>query len=188
MNKKAYDARAVALVGVKHAGKSSVGAHLAELLELPFLDGDALIVEVARAAHPEVFTAHSVTARDVYRELGEQTFRLIEEQTLCFLPEAYVLAAGGGLADCPAAWDALRGACIVLLDISAQAAWSRITAQGGAGLPQFVRDAENPEAAFATICARRIEIYKAHAHIICGAEDAEPRRIAETIAARLRAA
>jgi shikimate kinase len=80
--------RAVVLVGMMGAGKSTIGRRLAVRLRLPFLDADAEI-ELAHAAMtiPEIFAAH-----------GEPYFRDGEARVIARLLDggACVLATGGG--------------------------------------------------------------------------------------------
>ena len=80
--------RAVVLVGMMGAGKSTIGRRLAVRLRLPFLDADAEI-ELAHAGMtiPEIFAAH-----------GEPYFRDGEARVIARLLEGgpSVLATGGG--------------------------------------------------------------------------------------------
>jgi shikimate kinase len=80
--------RAVVLVGMMGAGKSTIGRRLAVRLQLPFLDADAEI-EMAHAGMtiPEIFAAH-----------GEPYFRDGEARVIARLLEGgrSVLATGGG--------------------------------------------------------------------------------------------
>ncbi len=78
----------IALVGFMGAGKTSVGAALAERLGVPFLDLDRAIAEAAGSPIAQLF-----------REFGEVGFRARERQALRSLladPKPMVLATGGG--------------------------------------------------------------------------------------------
>ncbi|WP_420960807.1 shikimate kinase [Brucella sp. IR073] len=79
--------RAVVLVGLMGAGKSTVGKKLASLLGLPFHDADNEIEAVSRMTIPELFEAY-----------GEPEFRNLERRVIQRLLEAgpMVLATGGG--------------------------------------------------------------------------------------------
>ena len=48
-------ARPIALVGLMGCGKTTVGGRVAKLLNAPFRDADAEIVEAAGLTMPEVF-------------------------------------------------------------------------------------------------------------------------------------
>lgn len=79
--------RAVVLVGLMGAGKTTVGRRLAERLSLPFFDADE---EIERAAGRSV--------SDIFAELGEPAFRAGERRVIARLlsGEPCVLATGGG--------------------------------------------------------------------------------------------
>ena len=79
--------RAIVLVGLMGAGKSSVGRRLAEKLEIPFVDADHEIEAAAGKTIPEIFTDH-----------GEDYFREGERRVITRLLEngRQVLATGGG--------------------------------------------------------------------------------------------
>lgn len=79
--------RAIVLVGLMGAGKSSVGRRLAEKLEIPFVDADHEIEVAAGKTIPEIFADH-----------GEDYFREGERRVIMRLLEngRQVLATGGG--------------------------------------------------------------------------------------------
>jgi shikimate kinase len=79
--------RAIVLVGLMGAGKSSVGRRLAQALGLPFFDADEEVEKAARRTIPEIFT-----------EMGEAAFRDGERRVIARLLDGppHVLATGGG--------------------------------------------------------------------------------------------
>ncbi|MGO3927450.1 shikimate kinase [Rhodopseudomonas pseudopalustris] len=79
--------RAVVLIGMMGAGKSTVGRRLALRLGLPFLDADTEIESAAAMTIPEIFDTH-----------GEPHFRDGEARVIARLLDggAKVLATGGG--------------------------------------------------------------------------------------------
>jgi shikimate kinase len=79
--------RALVLVGLMGAGKTSVGRRLAEKLEIPFVDADHEIELAAGKTIPEIFNDH-----------GEEYFREGERRVITRLLEngRQVLATGGG--------------------------------------------------------------------------------------------
>lgn len=85
--KAALGNRAIVLVGLMGAGKSSVGRRLADKLELPFVDADHEIEVAAGKTIPEIFADH-----------GEDYFREGERRVIARLLEngCQVLATGGG--------------------------------------------------------------------------------------------
>ncbi|MGQ4275378.1 shikimate kinase [Terrihabitans sp. B22-R8] len=79
--------RAVVLIGMMGAGKSSVGRRLGKLLDLPFVDADTEIEKAAGMTIPDIFARH-----------GEEYFRAGEVRVLARLLEegGTVIATGGG--------------------------------------------------------------------------------------------
>jgi shikimate kinase len=83
----ALGTRAVVLVGIMGAGKSSIGRRLSARLRLPFLDADT-----------EIERAHAMTIPEIFASYGEQHFRDGEVGAIARLLEngPSVLATGGG--------------------------------------------------------------------------------------------
>jgi shikimate kinase len=79
--------RALVLVGIMGAGKTSIGKRLAQRLRLPFVDADHEIETAANQTIAEIFETH-----------GEAYFRDGESRVIQRLlgPPAKVLATGGG--------------------------------------------------------------------------------------------
>src|SRR5690606_31251561 len=85
--------RPIALLGVRGAGKSSVGAALARKLGMQFVEVDQEIEEAAGLPLPDVFTLH-----------GEAYYRRVEREVLTRLlaaPVPMVLATGGSIVNDP---------------------------------------------------------------------------------------
>ncbi len=78
----------IILIGMPGSGKSTVGKALAEALGRPFVDTDALIVEDAGRAIPEIFSAD-----------GEEVFRAMETEAVkaAGMMSGAVIATGGGV-------------------------------------------------------------------------------------------
>ena len=116
-------ARRIALLGLRGAGKSTVGKGLARRLRLPFIELDALIEAAAGLSLGQIFELH-----------GERYFRRLERETLArFLSagQAAVLATGGGLVADPDTYALLRSTCTtVWLSARAEDHYSRVLAQG----------------------------------------------------------
>jgi shikimate kinase len=83
----ALGARAIVLVGMMGAGKSTVGRRLASRLGLNFVDADVEIEAAAGMSIPDIFAAH-----------GEQYFRDGEVRVIARLLDGApcVIATGGG--------------------------------------------------------------------------------------------
>ncbi|MCI0342062.1 MAG: helix-turn-helix domain-containing protein [Planctomycetales bacterium] len=119
--------RVVALLGLRGAGKSTVGPRLARALGGSFHELDALIEERAGMRLGQLFSLH-----------GEAHFRDLEHRVLDgFLAEARaraaptVLATGGSLVTAPETYALLRRrAFTVWLKARPEDHWSRVVAQG----------------------------------------------------------
>lgn len=115
--------RRVALLGVRGAGKSSVGRLLAQSLEVPFVELDDRIEERAGMDLPRLFALHGEAW---YRELQAEAL----EDCLSQHGEA-VIATGGSIVNDAAVFARLRETCrTVWLSASAAEHWQRVVAQG----------------------------------------------------------
>jgi XRE family aerobic/anaerobic benzoate catabolism transcriptional regulator len=113
----------VALLGLRGAGKSTVGRALAARLGAEFIELDARIEEAAGLALAEIWELH-----------GEAYYRKLEREGLAKIlagrPRA-VLATGGGIVVEPATWDQLRRSTLtVWLRARPEVHWDRVIAQG----------------------------------------------------------
>lgn len=93
----------VALVGLRGAGKTTVGRHLALEREVPFIELDQRVEELAGMALAELFDLH-----------GEETYRSLEREALEHVlasSSRSVIAAGGSIVTSPATFARLREAC-----------------------------------------------------------------------------
>ena len=113
----------VALIGLRGAGKSTLGALLAERLEVPFLELDRLIEQESGVALSAIF--------DLY---GQSGFRRLERRCLDQVIERYprfVLATGGSLVSEPATFERLLTMCFtVWLRATPEEHMQRVIAQG----------------------------------------------------------
>jgi shikimate kinase len=82
-----YGGKAIVLVGLMGAGKTTVGRRLAQRLDLPFVDADSEVEAAAGLTIPEIFETH-----------GEPAFRDGERKVIARLLSngPQVLATGGG--------------------------------------------------------------------------------------------
>jgi shikimate kinase/3-dehydroquinate synthase len=123
------------------AGKSTIGAHVAELTARPFVDLDALIEK-----------RHGPIA-DLFRR-SEPEFRAIEEETLAevLAGAESVVALGGGAVLSPLNRERLRArAFTVYVDVDVETAWARAR---GSDRPLAQREEE-----FRRLYAERQRIY-----------------------------
>ncbi len=115
--------RVVALVGLRGAGKSSIGAALASLLGVPFVELDEAIAREAQMTLSTIFEIH-----------GERYYRHVEREVLRRLldeGEPCVVATGGSIVTDAETWAMLRTrATTVWLRATPQEHWDRVVAQG----------------------------------------------------------
>ncbi len=116
MTENDADLEQIVLVGAPGAGKSTVGAIVAQRLGWEFRDADALIAERAGKSVAEIFA-----------DDGEPAFRAYEEATTAeLLIEPGVLALGGGAVLSARTRSALAGRRVVWLRVGLPAAVKRI--------------------------------------------------------------
>lgn len=152
----ATNKRFIALVGLRGAGKSTLGKMLARQLDLPF-------VEVVK----EIEAMAGLPVAEVFSLGGQMTYRRLEKAALERVFDKYeraVLAVGGSLVSEPEAFAQLRDACTtVWVQARPHQHMERVLAQGDhrpmANSPDAMRDLER-------ILAERSELYaKADASI-----------------------
>ena len=113
----------VALIGLRGAGKSTLGEKLAQSLDVPFVELDREVEREAGTPLGEVFSMY-----------GQEAFRRFErralERVLRSNPRA-VIAAGGSLVTDPASYKLLLDECYcVWLKASPEEHMQRVLAQG----------------------------------------------------------
>jgi XRE family aerobic/anaerobic benzoate catabolism transcriptional regulator len=115
--------RSIALVGVRGAGKSTIGRLLAKRLGIPFVEFDRLLEKEAGLSLVELFTIHG---ESYYRQLEHD----VMQKFLARSPRA-VLATGGSLVTDRETWAMVRRQChTVWLKARAKDHWDRVVAQG----------------------------------------------------------
>ncbi len=115
--------RIVALVGLRGAGKSTVGPLLARRRGVTFVEMDTRIREASGLPLDQLFELH-----------GERYYRRLEREILQRVlhgSEPTVLAAAGGVVNEPTTWEMLcDSARVVWLRASPEEHWARVIAQG----------------------------------------------------------
>jgi XRE family aerobic/anaerobic benzoate catabolism transcriptional regulator len=126
----------IALLGLRGAGKTTIGRRLARRRRIPFVELDRRIEEEADLSLGEIFTLHG---EDYYRRLEREVLQdVLNEGPM-------VLATGGGLVESPQTFAALRqSAATVWLRARPEDHWNRVVRQGDrrpmANHPQAMAD------------------------------------------------
>jgi XRE family aerobic/anaerobic benzoate catabolism transcriptional regulator len=113
----------IALLGLRGAGKTTIGRRLARRLRVPFVELDRRIEEASGLPLAEIFRLHGEA---YYRRLEqEQLERILDEEG------PVVLAAGGGLVNSPESYALLKQRTVtVWLRARPEDHWSRVVQQG----------------------------------------------------------
>jgi len=146
----------VALVGLRGAGKSTIGRALGRLLKVPFVELDALIEKQSDLSLSELFSLH-----------GEAYYKRLAYGALLKVlarDEPIVLATGGSVVTDPETWHLLkRRTHTVWLKTSPEDLWKRVLKVGD------TRPMSNRASAMAelrSIIAQRAPLYSEAAQTI----------------------
>src|SRR5437588_5729293 len=113
----------IALIGLRGAGKSTLGVKLSEALKVPFVELDREVEKEAGAPLAEVFAMYG---QDAFRRFERRAL----ERVLNAEPRA-VIATGGSLVNDPGTYELLLERCrCVWLKATAQEHMARVLAQG----------------------------------------------------------
>jgi XRE family transcriptional regulator, aerobic/anaerobic benzoate catabolism transcriptional regulator len=96
----------IALIGLRGAGKSALGARLAERLEVPFIELDRLIEQESGVSLGAIFDLYGQSG---FRRLERRCLEQVLEHNPCF-----VLATGGSLVSEPETFERLLATCYTI--------------------------------------------------------------------------
>ena len=141
----------IALLGLRGAGKSTIGAALAEALDCPFVELDQ-----------EIETATGLGITQIFQIYDQDYFRQAEHDALRSLlmerPRPFVVATGGGLVTERPTYELLRAhARTVWLRAKPEEHWSRVLEQGDT---RPMKDHDRAFAALCTILDERQNLYE----------------------------
>ncbi len=160
----------LALVGLRGAGKSTVGRHLARALEVPFVELDQRVEELAGLSLGALFELH-----------GPEAFQRLEGEALEGVlaeGERLVLATGGSLVTHARTFARLRATCrTVWLSARPEEHFRRVRAQGDRrpmlGRPRAMEELE-------TLLAQRAPLYASCDHHV-DTSGREPEEVARLV-------
>lgn len=146
----------LSLLGLRGAGKSTIGRRLARRLHVPFVELDQRIEETSGLTLAEIFDFH-----------GEEYYRRLEREVLEGIlaqKRSLVLATGGGIVTAPSTFALLRRESFtVWLRADPEEHWNRVIQQGDRR-PM----ADNPQAMaeLRRLLAEREPLYRKASHIL----------------------
>lgn len=154
----------IALIGMKHCGKSTLGAALAARWGCPFYDVDRLIEE-----HQACESGTWLSVREIFTTLGEERFVELEAQVVCELylrlheaPSDNVVAVGGRTALNERVGELLSGiGLVVYLEVSPEEMFARVLR---GGLPSFINQ-DDPVMSFLELYKERVPHYQRLANL-----------------------
>jgi XRE family transcriptional regulator, aerobic/anaerobic benzoate catabolism transcriptional regulator len=113
----------IALLGLRGAGKTTIGRRLARRLHVPFVELDRRVEEAAGLTLDEIFALHG---EDYYRRLERETLdRVLREA------RPLVLATGGGIVTRVDTYAVLRQRALTIwLRADPEDHWNRVVQQG----------------------------------------------------------
>jgi XRE family transcriptional regulator, aerobic/anaerobic benzoate catabolism transcriptional regulator len=163
----------IALVGLRGAGKSTIGRALALELEVPFIELDRRIEELAGLALAAIFELHGAAG---FRRLeAEALERVLAEG------ERFVLATGGSIVTSPGTFERLCRAChTVWLKAPSDVHYERVLRQGDrrpmAGRPRALEELK-------TLLSEREPLY-ARCEVQLDTSKIDPESAVATLSAR----
>ncbi len=173
----------IALMGIKHCGKSSVGKALADMMNAPFYDID-----------DEIERMCGISVRELYASRGKDAFMQAEtaacHAVLEHASDDAVIATGGGICDNESAVAELTaaGCRLVYLAVDEKTACDRILAEAEktGSLPAYIQK-EHPASEqdvriiFNAFYRRRTKAYEALCDVTVSVSGKTPEEIAREL-------
>jgi XRE family aerobic/anaerobic benzoate catabolism transcriptional regulator len=169
--------KVISLLGLRGAGKSTLGPEVARRLGVPFFELDALVAAEAGMPLPTIFEMH-----------GEAWFHRLERDVLSAFLEANavaVLATGGSIVTAAGTYDMLRARTFtVWLKARPQDHWDRVVRQGDV---RPMRNRVNAMAEMKSLLRARKDLYEMADYVVdtskASLEEAAGRIVTAALAA-----
>lgn len=152
----------IVLIGPQHVGKSTVGELLSQLLDVPFLDSDTLILSTHMPTGKTF-----LNIRELYKIKGKEKFQQLESDVYRTISPPFILATGGGLAsNTQAIANLAKHHPKILLSSTPDIVWERIIKTG---VPSYIShksilDMTNEELQLAQETFHKIFIERMHVY------------------------
>lgn len=172
--------RSIVLIGLRGAGKSTVGRRLAQRMKLKHVDTDERIT--ARAGK---------SIADIFREDGESAFRAWEKEIIedVTRDQPQVISAGGGVVLDPENVARLRAAALVVwLTAPPETLWHRISRDAATPANRPALTADDGLSELKELLQQRQERYRAAAHLTIETGNRTTDEIVSRLLEHLRAA
>ncbi len=151
--------RIVALLGLRGAGKSTIGERVAKRMKVPFVELDAL---VAREAGMNLSTIFELHGEAYFRRMQKEALRKFLESSKS--AKGAVVATGGSIVTDAEAYALLRQRAVtVWLKARARDHWDRVVAQGD-GRP--MQNRANAMSELKALLRSRNPLYAQAAHVV----------------------
>jgi shikimate kinase len=153
---------------------------LAERWGCPFHDVDRMI-----ESHHACDYLETLSAREIFRQRGEERFHELESQVVCELylslseaRTAHVVAVGGRTALNPRIAELLSGiGLLVYIEVSPEEMWARVTRTG---VPAFI-ESEDPARSFRELYQERAPQYRRLAALTVNVDGLSPAAALEKL-------
>ncbi|MBN1516581.1 hypothetical protein JXA32_08425 [Candidatus Sumerlaeota bacterium] len=163
----------IVIAGPKGAGKSTIGALLADQLAMQAVETDAWIERLHAERRGERFSC-----RQIYNTHGAEYFRALEAEVvqLCAdLEDSVIITGGSTLLNPDSLQTLVRNSVLVLLTGNTDVLWTRIARRG---LPQWLQG-ENGRETYDQQVREREAIIRPHAQIVLDSTDDSPNDLAQ---------
>lgn len=152
----------IAVMGMKHSGKSTVGKLLAQKHRADFFDIDEIIIKLNGTKQD--------TIRDIYNRVGKEEFMTFEIEAASYIlkqvpsSHRFIVSFGGGAVDNYAMYAMFSEHCIyVCLQESADVLYERIMRNG---LPPFFTSTDSSKKEFTEMYNKRSGKYLQTADVV----------------------